>query len=307
MKDPHGIWVEKYRPDSLAGYIGNQHLKNKLQGYIVDQDIPHLLFVGKAGTGKTTAAQIIIKSIECDSLIINASDENNIDTVRTKIRGFASTMGWNNLKIVFLDEFDGFTRQGQDALRNLMEQFSKTTRFILTANYLERVSDPIISRTQQFIVTPPSKAEVAQHLAQLLTTEKVAFALPDLKLLIDSYFPDIRKIIGEAQNNSINGELQINQQAIISNDIKLQIIELLKASTTSATKLKDIRQFVANSKLRDFTDIYRILFDRVTDYAPTAISPVILALGEGVYRDVLVLDKEITFIATITLILEAMK
>jgi replication factor C small subunit len=302
MTDTQYLWVEKYRPESLLGYIGNPHLKTKLQGYINEQDIPHLLFIGRAGTGKTTAGKILIKGITCDSLVLNASDENNIETVRTKIRGFASTMAWNNLKIIFLDEFDGFTRQGQEALRNLMEQFSKTTRFILTANYLERVIEPIVSRTQQFHVIPPSKAEVAQHLAHILTTENVAFALTELKLLIDSYFPDIRKIIGEAQNNSINGVLKINQDAIISNDAKLQIVEMLKKKD----KLINIRQLVADNKIRDFTDIYRLLFDRVTDYASTAIAPVILALNEGQYRDALVVDKEINFCATIASILEVL-
>lgn len=305
MKDSHNIWVEKYRPDSLSGYIGNPHLKTKLKGYIDTQDVPHVLLVGKAGTGKTTAGLILVNNIACDSLILNASDDNNIETVRTKIRGFASTMGWNNLKIIFLDEFDGFTRQGQEALRNLMEQFSKTTRFILTANYIERVIEPIVSRTQQFVVVPPSKAEVAQHLASILTVEQIKFALSDIKTLVDAYFPDIRKVIGEAQNSSIDGVLRIDVHGLVANDIKLKIVEILKTSDASLIKFKQIRQLVTDNRIRDFTDIYRILFDRVTEYAGAAISSVILALNEGQYRDAFVVDKEINFCATILNVLEA--
>ena len=119
------LWVEKYRPTTLENYIGNEHLKQKVSAYLESNDIPHLLFYGKAGTGKTTLAKLLIKNIECDYLYINASDENNVDTVRTKVKQFASTIGFKDFKIIILDECDYITPNAQAALRNLMETFSK--------------------------------------------------------------------------------------------------------------------------------------------------------------------------------------
>lgn len=301
----NSLWVERYRPDTLEGYIGNEQMKEKFARYIATGDVPHLLLVGPAGTGKTTAAKILIKGIECDSKIINASDDNNIDTVRSTIRGFASSRGFAPLKIMILDEFDGFTRQGQEALRNLMEQFSDTTRFILTANYAERVIDPIKSRAQTWKVVPPSQKEVAIHIAGILKKENVAFKPTDLKLLIDAHFPDIRKILNEAQSATVDGALTIDQQQVIESDYKLKIVNALASKATTKEKFATIRQIVADARIRDFNDFYRILFDRVTEYANGSTSQAILAIAEGQYRDALVVDKEINAMATIINILTA--
>ena len=167
----HYLWVEKYRPSSLDTYIGNEHLKDKVRIYLESEDVPHLLLYGKAGTGKTTLAKIITNKIECDCLYINASDENNVDNVRNKIKTFASSIGFKPLKVVILDEADFLTPNAQAALRNLMETFSKHCRFILTCNYVERIIDPIQSRCQSFKVVPPSKKEVAQQLVEILDGE----------------------------------------------------------------------------------------------------------------------------------------
>ena len=142
----HSLWVEKYRPTSLETYIGNEHLKSKVSVYLESGDLPHLLLYGKAGTGKTTLAKLLVNNIECDYMYINASDENSVDTVRNKVRGFASTMGFKDYKIIILDECDYITPNAQAALRNLMETFSKHCRFILTCNFVERIIDPIQSR-----------------------------------------------------------------------------------------------------------------------------------------------------------------
>ena len=136
----HTLWVEKFRPGTLDGYVGNEHIIDKVKLYIESGDVPHLLFYGQAGTGKTTLAKIIAGNVDADIMYVNASDENNIETVRTKIKNYASTVGFKRWKIVILDEADYMTPNGQAALRNLMETFSKTTRFILTCNYVERLS-----------------------------------------------------------------------------------------------------------------------------------------------------------------------
>jgi replication factor C small subunit len=144
----HTLWVEKYRPEELAGYVGNHAIIEKVRIYLESGDVPHLLFYGTAGTGKTTLAKLIAKNIDCDLMYINASDENNVDTVREKIKSFASTIGFRQWKLIILDEADYLTPNAQAALRNLMETFSKTTRFILTCNYVEKIIDPIQSRCQ---------------------------------------------------------------------------------------------------------------------------------------------------------------
>ena len=128
----HSLWVEKYRPTDLSTYIGNEHLKDKVKVYLETGDVPHLLLYGQAGTGKTTLAKIVTKNIDCDYLYINASDENNVENVRTKIKNFASSIGFRDLKVVILDEADFLTPNAQAALRNLMETFSRHCRFILT-------------------------------------------------------------------------------------------------------------------------------------------------------------------------------
>jgi DNA polymerase III delta prime subunit len=302
---PTSLWVERYRPDTLEGYIGNAAIKAKFTQFIENQDIPHLLLTGPAGTGKTTAAKILLKGINADVMSINASDENNIDTVRTKIRSFASTCGFEDLKIMLLDEFDGFTQQGQGALRNIMEEHSHTTRFILTANYLERIIPPIISRTQQFHVTPPSMKEVAMHVAGILTKEGVKFALPSLKLLVEAHYPDIRKIINEAQLATRDGELVVDAKEIYESDAKLKIIAILKGSVSG--KLQAIRKIVADSQMRDFSDMYRILYDHILEYGSANVPQIILAIAEGQHRDAVVVDKEINFAATIVNILAAIE
>jgi DNA polymerase III delta prime subunit len=303
----HFLWVERYRPDSLSNYIGNDQLKVKFAQYIADNDPPHLLLVGPAGTGKTTAAKILLQSIESDTMLLNASDDNNIETVRSKIRGFASTMSLTGLKLILLDEFDGFTRQGQEALRNLMEKYSMNVRFILTANHIERVIEPIVSRVQTFKIVPPSKRDVAWHVATILQTEKVAFTVTDLKVIVDAYFPDIRKIIGECQNATHDNKLIIDVQQMIENDVKFKILDHVKSNLTYDKKLSTLRQVIADAGLRDFTDIYRILFDRVDEYAGTNISAVILAIAKGQFQDVQVVDKEINMMATFIEILQVLK
>ena len=137
------LFVEKYRPTTLKTYVGNENIKETIQKYLDQDDIQNFIFYGPAGTGKTTLAKIIVKSLNCDYLYINASDENGIDTIRDKVKGFASSASWSGVKVVILDEADFITIQGQAALRNVIETFSRSTRFILTCNFIERLIDPL--------------------------------------------------------------------------------------------------------------------------------------------------------------------
>ena len=295
----NSLWVEQYRPKKLNEYVGNEHLKTKVADYLQSGDVPHLLFYGKAGTGKTTLAKLIVNSIDCDHIIINASDENNVDTVRNKVKGFASTIGFRNSKIVILDEFDYMTPNAQAILRNLMETFSKHCRFILTCNYVEKVIDPIQSRCQTFQIVPPTKKDVAVQISQILGKENVKFELKDLVPIIDASYPDIRKIINTCQLNSSKGELKVDVSNILSSDIKIKIVDILKGNDAKPNKWKNIRQAVADSRVQDFSELYGYLYEKVVEYAGDNTSNVILLLSEGQYKDSMVVDKEITFMATI--------
>ena len=295
----NSLWVEKYRPSKLTEYVGNEHLKDKVKDYLESGEIPHLLFFGKAGTGKTTLAKLIVNSIDCDHIIINASDENNVDTVRNKVKGFASTIGFKDMKVIILDEFDYMTPNAQAILRNLMETFSKHCRFILTCNYVEKVIDPIQSRCQTFQIVPPSKKEVAVQISQILGKEGVGFQPKDLVPIIDSSYPDIRKIINTCQLNSTKGQLKLDTTSVIDSDIKSKVVEILKGSDAKPNKWKNIRQAVADARIQDFTELYTFLYEKVDDYGGTNTSNIILILSESQHKDALVVDKEITFMSCI--------
>jgi len=293
------LWTEKYRPKNLQEYVGNEHLKQKVADYLESGDVPHLLFFGKAGTGKTTLAKLIVNSIDCDHIVINASDENNVDTVRNKVKGFASTIGFRSSKIVILDEFDYMTPNAQAILRNLMETFSKHCRFILTCNYVEKVIDPIQSRCQTFQIVPPTKKDVAVQISQILGKENIKFELKDLVPIIDASYPDIRKIINTCQLNSSKGILKVDVSNMLNSDIKVKLIDILKGKDDKRNKYMKIRQAVADSRIQDFSELYGFLYEKVVEYAGDNTSNVILLLSEGQYKDAMVIDKEITFMATV--------
>jgi len=295
----NSLWVEKYRPRKLDEYVGNEHLKQKVSDYLQSGDVPHLLFFGKAGTGKTTLAKLIVNSISCDYIIINASDENNVDTVRNKVKGFASTIGFKDMKVIILDEFDYMTPNAQAILRNLMETFSKHCRFILTCNYVEKVIDPIQSRCQTFQIVPPSKKEVAVQISQILGKEGVSFEPKDLVPIIDSSYPDIRKIINTCQLNSSKGKLKLDTTSVIDSDIKSKVVDILKSNDAKPNKWKNIRQAVADARIQDFTELYSYLYEKVDEYGSGNTSNIILILSESQHKDALVVDKEITFMSCI--------
>jgi len=299
QKVNNSLWVEKYRPRKLEEYVGNEHLKEKVSGFLESGDVPHLLFFGKAGTGKTTLAKLIVNSIECDHIVINASDENNVDTVRNKVKNFASSMGFKKWKIVILDEFDYMTPNAQAILRNLMETFSQHCRFILTCNYVEKVISPIRSRTQEFQIVPPTKKDVAVQISQILSKENVSFQPTDLVPIIDSSYPDIRKIINTCQLNSSKGNLKVDTGSIMDSDTKTKIVEILKGNDAKPNKWKNIRQAVADAKIQDFTEIYSYLYEKVDEYGSGNTSNIILILSESQHKDALVVDKEITFMSCI--------
>ena len=292
----HSLWVEKYRPTKLDNYIGNDHLKSKVSVYLESGDIPHLLLLGRAGTGKTTLAKLLVNNIDCDYLYINASDENSVDVVREKVKNFASTLGFKDMKVIILDECDYITPNAQAALRNLMETFSKNCRFILTCNYVERIIDPIQSRCQSFQIIPPDRKQVAQHLANILSNESIEYELTDIATIVNSGYPDIRRVINGSQRQVVNGKLVIDENTITQNDYKTKVLEIL---TTQDKKnaFQNIRQLLADSKVTDFSDLFRLMFDTVDDWGKGHIAECILILSKYQQSDAIVVDKEINVMA----------
>jgi len=295
----HSLWTEKYRPDTLEGYIGNDNFKSSLQQWIDSNDIPHLLLCGGAGTGKTTAAKLIVNNINCDSLYINCSDENGIDTIRDKVKSFASTASFKPQKVVVMDEADFLTINAQAALRNVIETFSLNTRFIFTCNYVERIIDPIQSRTVVFELTPPSMKDVAMKCIQILDAEEVTYSKPDVAGIVKQTYPDIRKSLNLLQSSVKDGVLEPSRLITNFNQTSDKIIELLK--TKNIKNFNTIRQIVADSNIRDYNELYRALFERADEHTDSALATLIIA--DYQHKSIMAPDKEITFCACISKLL----
>ena len=300
-KREHTLWVEKYRSQTLEDYVGNEQIKTTIQKYLDQNDIQNFLFYGTAGTGKTTLAKLIINNLDCDYIYINASDENGVDTIREKVKSFASVASFKPFKVVILDEADFITIQGQAALRNVIETYSRSTRFILTCNYIERIIDPLQSRCQVLKIVPPSKNEVAFHIMNILKKEEVNCNADDLKLVINQHYPDIRKMLNTLQM-SVNGtEITVDKSILVSNNYKNKVLmELCKPTTKS---FNNIRQIIADSNVSDYEDLFRYLYDNVEKYAPLSVGEVVIYIEEYQYHANFRIDKEINIMALISRIL----
>ena len=220
-----------------------------------------------------------------------------------RLRTFASTIGFRELKVVILDEADFLTPNAQAALRNLMETFSKHCRFILTCNYVERIIDPIQSRCQPYKIVPPSRKEVALQLKNIFETENVNFKLDDLALIVNAGYPDIRRVINSAQRQVVDGELKIDVSSVIQNNYKVQLLEML----SDGSKFNDLRKLIADNSVSDYAELYRLMYDEVDTYSNGKVAECILAIAEGEFNDVNVVDKEICFMSTLIKIMRIIK
>jgi len=299
----HTLWIEKYRSENLEQYIGNDAVKDRIADCITKNDIPHFLFAGTAGTGKTTLAKLIVKNIKCDYLYINASDENGIDVIRDKVKGFASTSTFQPLKVVILDEADFLTQPAQAALRNLIEEYSITTRFVLTCNYIERLIEPLQSRCEIHILKPPTKGDVARHICtNILDVEGIKYEMKDIAQVVNNFYPDVRSIIKVLQQNVKDGEYK--WIALNTNWIS-NVIEVLKSRDKKAWYT--IRQIVADAQVDDFQVAYKCLFDNLDKFSYGHDAELSVILDEHIWRAGVVPDKEINWAACMAKILEVTK
>lgn len=285
---------EKYRPDNLDNYVGNANLKSTLAKQLSQNDIQNYLFYGPAGTGKTTLAKLIISNLECDSLYINASDERGIETIRDKVTGFASVASIKPLKVVILDEADFLTIQAQASLRNVIETFSRTTRFILTCNFVERIIDPIQSRCQTFKIVPPTKKEVAIHLAGICDKENIGYEIPDIGHLVSKYYPDIRKMLNTLQSSVIDGKVTLDDSLLVSSNYMNSVLEGLKNND-----FKGIRQIIADSGVDDYDELFRFLYENASEYLPGKEGTAAILVNEHLYKANFRIDKEINLMSLI--------
>jgi len=301
IKKEHSLWVEKYRSTDLNTYVGNENIKKTIQQYLDQNDIQNFIFQGPSGTGKTTLAKLIVNNLDCDYIYINASDERGIDTIRDKVSGFASAASFKGIKVVILDEADFITIQGQAALRNVIETYSRTTRFILTCNFVERIIDPLQSRCQVLKIVPPSKADIAKHIAGIIEQENVEYEIDDIKLLVNQFYPDLRKMLNTAQLSTQGGKLLIDKSIIVSSNYTSQV---LKELTKSKPSWNEIRQIIANANVQDFEELYRFLYDNASTFASGNEGMVAIYINEYSYQANFRIDKEINAMALLSKLVE---
>ena len=298
------LFVEHYRPTKLDNYVGNENIKKVIKQYLDQDDIQNLCFYGPAGTGKTTLAKLIVKNLDCDYLYINASDERGIDTIRDKVTSFASTASFKSLKVVILDEADFLTINAQASLRNVIETFSRSTRFILTCNYIERIIDPLQSRCQTLKIVPPSKVEVAKHLAWILGEENISFVVDDIKNIVNQFYPDLRKMLNTIQLSIIDAKLSVDKSVLVSNNYMNLLLKELKSKKPN---WRELRKIIIESGVNDFEELYRFLFDNVSEYASGREGSISIILNEHLYQANFRIDKEINISSALAKIVEIIK
>ena len=292
----HSLWVEKFRPNTLNGYLGNESFLGDLKEWIDKGDFPNLLLYGGPGTGKTTAAKLIIHNIDCDSMYMNCSDENGIDAIREKVKAFASAASFKPLKVVILDEADFLTVNAQAALRNIIETFSLHTRFIFTCNFVERIISPLQSRLASYALQPPTPKQLFNHINRILEQEEVEYEPKDVTFVVKQFYPDIRKTLNNIQSCIKSGRVDITGKSFTKSNYVQEIVDKITSPTKST--LNEVRQIVADNDIRDFSEIYRALYDSTQ----SAIKIIIIA--EGIHNSVTSIDKEITFMSTISKLLQ---
>jgi len=295
------LWTEKYRPNTLDGYVfKDSQQREQIESWVQEGSIPHLLFSGAPGVGKTTLAKILINLLDIDTydvLEINASRENSVDTIRDKITGFVQTMPFGHFKVVLLDEADYISPNGQAALRGVMEMYHNTARFILTCNYPNRVIPALHSRCQGFHIDRIDTTEFTARIATVLVEEQVEFDLDTLDTYVRSTYPDLRKCLNSCQMNSTTGTLIAPQGNVSSQDWKLAAVDLFK----SGRILEARKLMCSNARAEEMEEMFRWLYDNLDLWGKDQETQdrAIIAIRQGYVNVPLVADQEINLSATL--------
>jgi replication factor C small subunit len=295
------LWVEKYRPKELTGYVfKNEHQRQQVEGWIKEKSIPHLLFSGGAGIGKTTLAKILLNELEVnehDIMEVNASRDNGIGNLREKITNFVQMIPFGDFKVVLLDEADYLTLNAQAGLRGVMEEYSSSARFILTCNYPNKVIPALHSRCQGFFIEKPDQTEFTARMAEILITEEIDFDIDTLDTFVKATYPDLRKCINTVQMNSLSGKLHTPDQGDTgSADYRFEMVELFKAG-----KISEARKLICSqARPEDMEEIYRWLYDNVAIFGDESKQDkAVLIIKQGLVDHTLVIDVEINLAATL--------
>lgn len=295
------LWVEKYRPKRLEGYVfRDTHQRLQIEKWIKEGSIPHLLLSGAAGIGKTTLARILFNELEVseyDILEINASRENDVDTVRTKIVNFVQMIPFGDFKVVLLDEADYLSPNAQAALRGVMETYHTTARFVLTCNYPNRIIPALHSRCQGFHIEKVDLTEFTARMATILMSEEMDFDLDTLDTFVKATFPDLRKCINTVQLNCLDGKLHMPDKGDTNeSDYRIAMVDLFKKG-----KISEARKLVCGqARPEEMEDIYRWLYDNVAIFGDDASQDkAVLVIKQGLVDHTLVSDPEINLAATL--------
>jgi DNA polymerase III delta prime subunit len=295
------LWVESYRPSTIDGYVfKDSNQQSQIQSWIADQSIPHLLFSGGAGVGKTTLAKILLKELDIedlDILQINASRERGIDAMRDRITNFCQMIPFGPFKVVLLDEADYLTKDAQASLRGIMEEYSDFARFILTCNYPHKIIPAIHSRCQGFHIEKVDSVEFTARVATILMSENIEFDLDTLDTYVKATYPDLRKCINTVQMNSISGALRVATSGDTGlADYRLTMVELFKAG-----KIDDARKLLCSqARPEEMEEIFRWLYDNVELFGDDAKQKkAILIIKQGLVDHTLMSDSEINLSATL--------
>ena len=295
------LWVEKYRPSTLDGYVfRDSHQREQIQSWVKQGSIPHLLFSGNAGIGKTTLAKILLNELEIndlDVLEINASRTNSVEDVRDKIVNFVQMIPFGNFKVVLLDEADYLSHNAQAALRGVMEEYHETARFILTCNYSNRIIPAIHSRCQGFHIERTDITEFTARAATILVSEEVDFDLDTLDTFVKATYPDLRKCINTIQMNSGDGQLHAPDQADSGQpDWKLSMVGLFKAG-----KINEARKLICGQiRPEEVGEVFRWLYDHVSIFGDEEKQEkAIILIKQGLVDHAIIIDPEINLSATL--------
>ena len=297
------LWVEQYRPKDIDGYVfRDETQREQVKQWIKEGTIPHLLFSGAAGIGKTTLAKILINALGIDTydvLEINASRENNVDNVRNNITNFVSTMPFGQFKIVLLDEADYLSPNAQAALRGVMEEYAQTARFIMTCNYPHKIIPALHSRCQGFHIEKVDHTEFTARAATVLVTEGVEFELDVLDSYVKATYPDLRKCLNLLQMNSVDGKLKSPSESNAGTaDYKLAMVDLFKAG-----KVREARKLLCEqARPEEMEEIFKWMYNNLELFAQTEEQKdeAIIAIRKGAANASLVADQEINLSATFT-------